>query len=265
MSRRRSPSVKNPTSSPARLTTLVAPGRPGVRVITSIAASTVASSCTQGLRSPVRISSPTLISLRPRSPPGWKRAKSSGPKSRPSCTTSASASPSASMAVVDALGARPCGPGSAICPSSSTTSLWRPSVESFACVIATSAAPQALTCGSMTKSSSVSPDLENASSRSPASTRPRSPWIASAGCRKIDGVPVDASVADVFWAMKPALPMPVVTTRPRSPRTMSSARRNGSPRPSATWRTAAASHSTICRARSIRGSIGTESLSGDRR
>jgi hypothetical protein len=85
----------------------VAPGRPGVRVITSIACSTVAPLCTRGLRSPVRISSPTFIRRRPRSPPGWKRAKSSGPKRRPSCTTSASASPSASIAVVDALGARP--------------------------------------------------------------------------------------------------------------------------------------------------------------
>ena len=39
---------------------------------------------------------------------------------------------------------------------------------------------------------------------SAAITRPRSPWIASAGCRKMDGVPVDENVAEIFWAMIPA-------------------------------------------------------------
>ena len=38
--------------------------------------------------------------------------------------------------------------------------------------------------------------------------------MASAGCRKNDGVPVDASVALTFLQMMPDLPRPIVTTRP---------------------------------------------------
>jgi hypothetical protein len=38
--------------------------------------------------------------------------------------------------------------------------------------------------------------------------------MASAGCRKSEGVPVLANVAETLVAMMPALPMPVVTTRP---------------------------------------------------
>ncbi len=43
---------------------------------------------------------------------------------------------------------------------------------------------------------------------------PRSPWLASAGCTKKAGVPVEASVAAVFAAICPLLPMPVTMTRP---------------------------------------------------
>ncbi len=60
--------------------------------------------------------------------------------------------------------------------------------------------------------------------------------------------------------MNPALPMPVVTTRPRSARILSKARQKGGPSRSATWRTAAASRSTISRARSILGSIWADRL-----
>ena len=44
---------------------------------------------------------------------------------------------------------------------------------------------------------------------------PRSPWIASAGCRKNAGVPVLVSVAAILRQMMPDLPMPVRITRPR--------------------------------------------------
>ena len=49
---------------------------------------------------------------------------------------------------------------------------------------------------------------------SPRTIMPRSPWIASAGWRKNDGVPVDASVALIFLQMIPDLPRPIVITRP---------------------------------------------------
>src|SRR5210317_561268 len=43
---------------------------------------------------------------------------------------------------------------------------------------------------------------------------PRSPWLASAGCIKKAGVPVDASVAAILLLTCPDLPMPVTTIRP---------------------------------------------------
>ena len=57
---------------------------------------------------------------------------------------------------------------------------------------------------------------------------PRSPWIASAGCRKNAGVPVLVSVAAIFRQMMPDLPMPVRITRPRQSRSSSTARSNRS-------------------------------------
>ena len=43
---------------------------------------------------------------------------------------------------------------------------------------------------------------------------PRSPWLASLGCTKKAGVPVEAKVAAIFWPTWPLLPMPVTITRP---------------------------------------------------
>ena len=43
---------------------------------------------------------------------------------------------------------------------------------------------------------------------------PRSPWLASPGCTKNAGVPVEASVAAILPPIWPDLPMPVTTTRP---------------------------------------------------
>jgi hypothetical protein len=61
----------------------------------------------------------------------------------------------------------------------------------------------------------VRPVNEPASTTSPATTAPRSPWIASAGCRKSAGVPVDESVAATLRITRPLFPIPVHTTRPR--------------------------------------------------
>ena len=43
---------------------------------------------------------------------------------------------------------------------------------------------------------------------------PRSPWLASPGCTKKAGVPVEARVAAILRATWPDLPMPVTMTRP---------------------------------------------------
>ena len=64
-------------------------------------------------------------------------------------------------------------------------------------------------------SSSVSPLCDSASTTSSSRIAPRSPWIASAGCRKQADVPVLESVAAILRQMMPDLPMPVTMTRPR--------------------------------------------------
>src|SRR5579875_3335886 len=62
-----------------------------------------------------------------------------------------------------------------------------------------------------------------ASSTSPATSIPRSPWRASAGCRNIAGVPVLESVAATLRPIRPDFPIPVTTTRPRQPSSSSTA------------------------------------------
>jgi hypothetical protein len=47
-----------------------------------------------------------------------------------------------------------------------------------------------------------------------AETMPRSPWRASVGLRKSEGVPVEANVATSLSPIFPALPTPVTTSRP---------------------------------------------------
>src|SRR4030088_3165054 len=60
---------------------------------------------------------------------------------------------------------------------------------------------------------------------------PRSPWLASAGWTKNEGLPVDANVAAILWPTWPDLPIPLTTTRPRAPRISSIAAAKGCPRP----------------------------------
>ena len=104
--------------------------------------------------------------MRPNAPPGWERAKSSGLKPRASSRATASASPSASWAVVLAVGARLSGQASFSTPLSSTMSACRASVDFNAPVIATIGTPSRLSTGRITVISSLSPPLEMASTRS---------------------------------------------------------------------------------------------------
>ena len=65
-------------------------------------------------------------------------------------------------------------------------------------------------------SSSDWPEFESASTTSSRVIMPRSPWLASAACRKNAGVPVLARVEAILRAMCPDLPTPLTTTRPRA-------------------------------------------------
>ena len=72
--------------------------------------------------------------------------------------------------------------------------------------------------------------------------------MASAGCRNSDGLPVEASVAEIFCAMMPLLPMPVATTRPAQPNSVSTARSKLSSSRGISSRIASASISSTLRA-----------------
>ncbi len=76
--------------------------------------------------------------------------------------------------------------------------------------------PWRLSTGSRSVISWLSPLLDRASTKSLPRTMPRSPWLASAGCTKKAGVPVEASVAAILCPTWPLLPMPMTMTRPRS-------------------------------------------------
>ena len=91
----------------------------------------------------------------------------------------------------------------------------RPKVLAARPVIATIGTPSSASEGNRRTISSVSPLCERISMTSSRWTRPKSPWTASAGCRQWLGVPVEASVAMIFWPTNPALPMPETITLPR--------------------------------------------------
>src|ERR1035437_230958 len=74
--RRKSPSVKIPSTHARASTTAVAPSP--LVLISRISSPKLACGPTWGTRSPLRMTSPTRVSsLRPSAPPGWERAKSS--------------------------------------------------------------------------------------------------------------------------------------------------------------------------------------------
>ena len=62
--------------------------------------------------------------------------------------------------------------------------------------------------------SGVLPLLEMHTTTSFGWMMPKSPWMASAACMKMAGVPVEFSVATIFCPMMALLPMPVTMMRP---------------------------------------------------
>ena len=153
---------------------------------------------------------------RSQAPPAPLRnsAKSSARNPLRTLTAMANASPSASIAVVEVVGARPSPQASRSTEQSRATSLAVARVDSMRQQKLISASPLRLSVASRRRISSVSPLAESAITTSPAISTPRSPCTASAGCRNSAGLPVELSVAAIFCAMMPLLPMPVTTTRP---------------------------------------------------
>ena len=245
--RRTSPSVTTPASVPSSPTTQAMPRR--ARVISASTSRIGLSSRTAGRSSPRRMAPSTRRARRNRPPPGCRSAKSSGLKPFSTSTVIARASPSASAAVVLAVGTRFIGQASSETEQSSTTVAARASVDDVLPVIAMSVAPRRFSVSSRRVSSSVSPLCDRAITTSSRWIMPRSPCTASAGCTKYAGEPVLDSVAAILRQTMPDLPMPVRITRPRQSRTSATAVVNRSSSRSASARTASASVTSTLRAR----------------
>ena len=190
---------------------------------------------TRGRASPLCISASTRASFFPSLPPGCRFAKSSSLNPRFSESATASASPSASIVVVEAVGARPNEQASFATEQSSAISAASAKVESLLLLVLASAQIQSpvmlisgtcnrLMVASSRRISSVSPLADSASTTSPRTTIPRSPCTASTGCINNAGVPIELRVAATLRAIIPLLPMPVTTTRPRQASIKSTAR-----------------------------------------
>ncbi len=80
--------------------------------------------------------------------------------------------------------------------------------------MAMTGAPILLKKGKTSMTSRVFPLLDMKRPTSSLQTIPRSPWEASAACKKKEGVPKDARVAAIFLPISPDLPIPTTTTRP---------------------------------------------------
>ncbi len=246
-SRRRSPSVKTPRTASAASTTTVIP-RP-LRDISRSPCARVAPGAIRGRSAPVRMMSSTRRnSRRPNVPPGCERAKSVAVKPRASSSVTASASPMASIAVVLAVGARLSGQASSGTVTSKATVALRASVEARLPVRVMSGVARRFRCGSRNTSSGLSPELDKASTTSLAVIMPRSPWLASAACRKNPGVPVLANVAAILRPTCPDLPMPVTITRPVHARHRRQAATNSGPSRPPSASTARASMASARRA-----------------
>ena len=169
---------------------------------------------TTGTSSPACMRRSAGIRRLPSPPPGCRWAKSSWRNPFRASRVMARASPRARAAVVLAVGTRFRGHASARTPQSRATSALRARVDPGAPVRQTSRAPTRRMVSIRRRISFVSPLCDRATTTSSSCTTPRSPWTASAGCRKNAGVPVLARVAAILRLMIPDLPMPVTMTRP---------------------------------------------------
>ena len=197
---------------------------------------------TRGISGPVCMRSSTRSrSRRPIIPAGWIRARSSGLIPRFSIRLIARASLRARAAVVLAVGERPSGQASSETEASRMMSAEMAREDFGLPVMAMSFRPSRLMIGRISSISSVSPELDRATTMSRGERIPRPPWTPSVGWRNAAGVPVEERVAANLWAMIPDFPKPVTTTFPSQERRRSTAARNRSSRRSTRLRMASAS------------------------
>ncbi len=168
-------------------------------------------------------------SRRPSAPPGCEKAKSSAVKPRASSRAIARASPRTRVTVVEEVGARFSGQASWPTLASRFTSAALARGDSGLPVMLIRVMPRRLIRGNRVTISAVEPELDRARTTSSLVIMPMSPWLASAGCTKKEGVPVLARVAAIFLPTWPDLPMPTTTTRPLPASSSSQALTKSSP------------------------------------
>jgi hypothetical protein len=149
--------------------------------------------------------------------------KCSSVKARRSISATASASPSAMVSVVEVVGATPTAQASRAAGRISPTSEASISAERGRLATPISGIANRRVWPMTSCNSCDSPEFEITSATSPCVIMPRSPWLASEGCTKKAGVPVEASVAAILRPTWPDLPMPLTTTRPGAARMVSTA------------------------------------------
>ena len=112
------------------------------------------------------------------------------------------------------VGAKPSGQASCDTATHKWISPSFAKVEAGFPVIEISFAPMRFITGTIAKTSPVSPECEMVRTTSSLVIIPKSPWLASPGCTKNEGVPVLANVAAIFPPIWPDLPMPTIITLP---------------------------------------------------
>ncbi len=142
---------------------------------------------------------------RPSAPAGCERAKSSAVKPRASSSATASASPSTSAVVVLEVGARPSGQASSGALASRCTSAIADRREPGRPVIAIDAVALALERREDGQDLVGLAGIRQRQHHVASFTMPRSPWLASPGCRKKAGVPVEDRVAAILRGDVPGL------------------------------------------------------------
>ncbi len=196
------------------------------------------------------IRSETRRNLFPSFPPGCSSAKSSGRNPFSTESAIARASPIASWAAVDAVGARLCGQASLLNRRSGRRC--RLPLARVERAVARQgderrAAPLHVRAGGRR------PPPSRRSTRARGRRLPSGSFRGRRGSPRSGGgrrraVPVEASVAAIFWPTMPLFPMPVTMTRPAVDFMAATARSNPSSRSSASERTASASISRTRRA-----------------
>ena len=129
-------------------------------------------------------------------------------------TQTANASPKASVRVVEVVGAIPITQASGAAGKVKRYCAARINVLSSRPDMPIIGIENRATWATISPNSAVSPEFEIKITKSSGVIIPKSPWLASAGWTKAEGVPVEARVELILRAICPDFPIPDKITRP---------------------------------------------------